>query len=114
MNGFFRIWECRMLVSLSDGRNAHKDSTFINTSNSAFLSKYIIEAWFSIEAFCQATKTDNYQFYLSKIWSIYKSIYLFKMYNWKGHFPSDSFYKCWKHLEKSAKKEIILQLNYMT
>ena len=28
--------------NLSDGRNAHKLSTFINPSNSAFLSKYII------------------------------------------------------------------------
>ena len=29
--------------NLSDGRNAHRHSTFINPSNSVFLSKYIIE-----------------------------------------------------------------------
>ena len=33
MNAFFQIWECKMLVSLSDGGNAREDSTFINPSN---------------------------------------------------------------------------------
>ena len=30
-------------LNLSDARNAHEHSTFINLYNSAFLSKYIIE-----------------------------------------------------------------------
>ena len=48
MNGFFQnlgMQNASKSVgwNLSDGRNAHEDSPFINPSNSAFQSIYIIE-----------------------------------------------------------------------
>ena len=48
MNGSFTTFTTKYVSksvgwNLSDGRNAHEHSTFINTPNSAFQSKYIIE-----------------------------------------------------------------------
>ena len=37
---------------------------------------------------------------LSKPWSTCKLIYLIVMCHWGGHFPSNSFYKCWKQTLK--------------
>ena len=37
---------------------------------------------------------------LSIFWSICELIYLISMCHWEGHFPSDSFYKCWKQALK--------------